>query len=119
MPRNEELLATAGDWFYESCHCIVSLGNNGVAFTYECELCGNKNLRFIHTLGHWGPDGEADGRQIQVGIECASSLVGSGDEDVARLAENEVKRKERWRVRYRRPGRCVTTIDDLVERGKL
>jgi hypothetical protein len=34
--------------------------------TYECLVCGNNNLRFIHTLEHL-----TDKRQIQVGIECA------------------------------------------------
>jgi hypothetical protein len=58
-----------------------------------------------------------DGRQIDVGIECARVLM--EDYEVPSLAENETKGKERWRVRYRTPGRCSTTVDDLEDRGKL
>lgn len=44
-------------------------------------------------------------------------MKGSG---VPALAGDETKRKERWlRKKYRTPGRCSTTIDDLIERGKL
>jgi len=58
-----------------------------------------------------------DKRQMQVGIECARILM---DSDVPRLAENETKRKERWRREvYLKPGRCWTTIEDLKDEGKL
>ena len=84
-----------------------------MSFTYECTACGNTNLRFIHTL-----ENQEDKRQIAVGIECARILL-EGSE-IPALAENETKRKERWRrEKYRTPGRCSTTIDDLFERGKL
>lgn len=106
------LATTAGQWEYIGCHCLVDFGSRGVIFTYECEACSNHNLRFIHTLEQEG------GRQIQVGIECARALMEGSD--IPALAENETKRKERWRrEKYRTPGRCSTTIDDLIERGKL
>jgi hypothetical protein len=101
-----------GQWKYVCCHCIVNSGTHGVDFTYSCTACDNTNLRFIHTLEH-----REDGRQIEVGIECARKLMNRSS--VPRLAENETKRKERWRVKYRNPGRCISTIADLEDRGKL
>jgi hypothetical protein len=105
---------TPGEWRYLSCECLITIGQNIlVLITYECQQCGNTNLRFIHTLEHL-----EDKRQIRVGIECAGDLI--EDYELPRLAENETKRKERWRrEKYRTPGRCVTTIDNLIERGKL
>jgi hypothetical protein len=59
-------------------------------------------------------------QQIQVGIECAALLVSPDDSHIPRLAENEVRRKERWRREvYHKPGRCTTTVEDLENRGKL
>lgn len=110
-----ELAATAGQWEYICCRCIVKFDRaSGVtsSFTYECAVCGNANLRFIHTLEHRG-----DKRQISVGIECARALMNGSD--IPALAENETKRKERWRQNYGRPGRCSTDIVDLENRGKL
>lgn len=109
-----ELEATAGQWLYLSCSCYVRLPSTiRVVITWECEACGNTNLVFIHTLEH-----EQTEKQIQVGIECARILA--DDREVPQLAENETKRKERWRrERYRTPGRCVTTLDDLEARGKI
>ena len=111
-----EWAATAGDWLYVSCHTLVKFPNcGGVTVTGpECGACGNTNLRFIHTLEH-----EETKRQISVGIECARTLLGISDWEIPGLAENETKRKERWRREFRRPGRCVTTVDDLEEKGKL
>jgi hypothetical protein len=81
--------------------------------TRWCDACGNTNLRFIHTL-----QSTKDGKLIGVGIECARLLMEGSEIPV--LAENETKRKERWRREvYFRPGRCVTTFEDLIERGKL
>ncbi len=109
-----ELSATLGAWAYLDCHCLVEIRGSGVSgITYQCEACGTTSLRFVHTL-----ENLTDARQIQVGIECARVLMGGSE--IPRLAENETKRKERWRRdTFRRPGRCVTTIDDLIERGKL
>jgi hypothetical protein len=102
-------------WEYLCCHCIVKFDRpSGVtcSFTYECAVCGNTNLRFIHTLEH-----REDKRQIEVGIECARALMNGSE--IPALAENETKRKESWRRRYRTPGRCSTDIVDLEKRGKL
>lgn len=108
-----ELEATAGQWVYVSCHCMVNLGS-GIAFSRECDACHNKNIRYMHTLRH-----EDDGRFLEVGIECARTLVDESDAEIPRLAENETKRKETWRIHYHRPGRCITTVDNLISRGKL
>jgi len=126
MPRDEQLLKTAGDWLYVSCHVLVELGPPGVTRTSEggvCQLCGNNNVKFIHTLEYL-PHIEqqkpaAEVRSIQLGIDCAQLLVGADDAHIPVLAENETHRKRKWRIHYRRPGRCVTTVDDLDARGKL
>ena len=103
-----------GQWEYLSCYCLVRIACGLVVdITHECAACGSTNLRFFHTL-----ENVDDHRQIEVGIECARALI--EDWEIPALAENETKRKERWRREvYRTPGRCVTTIDDLIERGKL
>jgi hypothetical protein len=106
-----ELAATVGQWEYICCHCIVITGRVGVSFTYKCDACGNTNLRFIHTL-----ENLKNKMQIDVGVSCALVLM---DSEIPALAENETKRKEGWRITYRKPGRCYTTIDDLLNRGKL
>jgi hypothetical protein len=124
MPRNEELIKTAGDWLYVSCSCIVEWRTQGVTVTHEggiCQLCGNNNVLFVHTL-EYIPDldeGKPYPRQIGVGIDCARLLVDADSEHIPTLAENETKRKKKWRLHYRRPGRCSTTVDDLDARGKL
>jgi hypothetical protein len=113
---NSELAVTAGQWNYVCCYCIIQINTgSGVASTGpDCDLCHNTNLRFVHVLEH-----EEDGRQIQVGIECARTLLDPSDWEIPRLAESETQRKERWRIHYRKPGRCVTTFRHLEERGKL
>lgn len=111
-----EWAATIGDWLYVSCHTIVKFpgGTGATRKGQSCEACCNTNLRFIHTLEHLD-----DGRQLTVGIECARILLGGDEWEVPGLAENEVRRKERWRIHYRRPGRCSADIQDLMNRGKL
>jgi hypothetical protein len=112
-----EIAETAGRWAYICCECIVKIHTGGgvtCSAVPECMACGNTNMRYEHTLENMD-----DGRQIQVGIDCARALVASEDADLPRLAENETKRKERWRVRYRNAGRCVTSVLHLEERGKL
>lgn len=113
---SREFETTAGQWNYVCCYCIVKINTgSGVSATGpECAVCHNTNLRFVHILEH-----EKDGRQIQVGIECARTLLDASDYEIPALAENECKRKERWRIHYSNPGRCVTTVDDLLEKGKL
>jgi hypothetical protein len=130
VPKNEQLAKTAGDWIYSYCHCFVDLHPGrqpGVRVTREggvCALCGNNNVRFVHTLEYL-PDidqqkPDAEVRRIDVGIDCARELLGPDDWELPGLAENETKRKERWRrVKFHTPGRCVTTVEDLEERGKL
>jgi hypothetical protein len=45
--------------------------------------------------------------------------VSPGDSRIPRLAENETKRKERWRKHYQKPGRVTTDVEDLEVRGKV
>src|SRR6266496_2051909 len=97
-----ELAATVGQWTYIWCETLVKLPSRGGVYTScgpECHACGNTNLRFEHILEH-----VESGRQIVVGLECACVLL--DDDALPRLAENEVKRKERWRLLYKKPGRC-------------
>ncbi len=103
----------AGEWTYLCCETYIR-GSSGlrVAFNRQCARCQTKNLRFIHVLEH------KDGHQIHVGIECAGVLIRNFE--LPRLAENETKRKAEWREqKYKTPGRCFTTPEQLVERGKL
>ena len=66
-----ELAATIGQWLYLDCHCIVDMGGRaGNQFIYECDACGNKNLRFIHALENC-----ENHLRIDVGIECARVLL--------------------------------------------
>jgi hypothetical protein len=111
-----ELAATVGRWAYLSCECFIQIGGGIIStLSYECAACRNTNLRFIHTLENMDT-----GQQILVGIECAALLVGLDEDHIPRLAENETKRKERWRrEKYHTPGRCSTTVEDLENRGKL
>jgi hypothetical protein len=57
--------------------------------------------------------------QPRVGVDCAAKLLSSEESEIPRLAENETKRKESWRVRYQNFGECRTTEDNLIERGIL
>src|SRR5690242_20020080 len=108
-----ELEKTIGDWSYVRCEVWVHTGKGvSVDITKECQACGNTNLRFEHILEH-----EEDKRVISVGIECAGDLL--EDWEIPRLAENETRRKERWRIHYSRPGLCFTTYADLEEKGKV
>jgi len=127
MPKDEKLLTTAGEWLYVSCRVLVILRTTGgTTLTQEggiCQLCGNNNVRFVHTLEYL-PDvdaGKSDGdvRRVEVGLDCAQILVGPEDSHIPVAAENETHRKRKWRLHYRRPGVCTTTLDDLDTRGKL
>jgi hypothetical protein len=111
-----EFANTIGQWTYICCYCLVQIETGSGVHTTgpQCAACQNTNLRFVHVLEHM-----EDSRQIEVGIECARMLVDRADSKIPRLAENETKRKEMWRVRYRKVGRCVTTVSHLIERGKL
>jgi hypothetical protein len=108
-----DLPLAVGQWTYICCYCTVKIASGvSTGITHECALCHNTNLRFIHVL-----ENLADQAQIEVGIECARVLMRGSK--IPMLAENETKRKERWRIHYRKPGHCVTTVDGLIERGKL
>ena len=110
-----ELAATVGQWGYLCCECDVIIGSGvSVSITRDCEACGNTNLRFYHTL-----ENIHDHRLIEVGVECARALLSPDEWEIPGLAENEVKRKERWRIHYRKQGRCYASIEDLEKRGVL
>ena len=63
---------------------------------------------FIHTA-----ENMETGETFFVGQDCATALVSAEEHELPRLAENEVKRKERWRVFYKKPGRCIVTTENL------
>ena len=108
---------TEGKWEYVQ--CSVGVGEN--AKLRDCQMCGNRNRRFAHTLLYPKELGRIRGtyeNHIFVGVKCASILI-NGDPAIPRLAENETARKERWRVRYQNFGECRTTVEDLINRGKL
>jgi hypothetical protein len=108
-----ELEKTIGNWTYVRCEVWVHTGTSlSVSITKQCEACGTTNIRFMHILEH-----EEDKRVICVGIECAGDLL--EDWELPRLAENETKRKERWRIHYGNPGRCFTTYADLEAKGRV
>jgi len=108
-----EMEATVGQWEYIHCSCMIE-GPGFADFPVKCQACGFPTVRYTHTLKN-----QNSGRELYVGVDCATILVG-GFDDIPTLAENETKRKERWRRdRFDRPGVCKTTIDDLIERGKL
>lgn len=128
MPKDVQLLSTAGDWLYVSCRVMVMLKTRGGGSTHTqeggiCQLCGNNNVQFIHTLEYLPdidagkPDDEV--QRVDVGLDCAQILAGADDEYVPVRAENETRRKRKWRLHYRRPGMCITTPEDLVGRGRL
>ena len=108
-----EMGATAGQWTHVWCECQVQITSAIIVqFTYQCAACGNSNLRFIHVL-----ERVETKEQVWVGIECAGVLL--NDFELPRLAENEVKRKERWRQRFRKPGKCIAGLLELESRGKI
>lgn len=114
------IAGTEGKWRYIECSTTVG-GVVNSSNTRGCQVCGNKNWRFCHTLVYPKKLGRIPGtfeNYIFVGVECAGLLI-DGDPDIPRLAENETARKERWRIRYGTSGTCRTTIDNLIERGKL
>ena len=101
-----------GQWLYARCYCNVTEGVwDWTYYGYKCSACGNKNLRFLHVLRH-----VETRKEITVGIECARRLVFPEERELPQLAENETARKERWRLRYKNYGLCVTTYEEL--RGK-
>ncbi len=109
----DEFLKHIGKCMYESCWCMVGSAV-GRGMIQTCEACGGHNLRFIHTA-----ENMETGETFYVGQDCATVLVSAEEHELPRLAENEVKRKERWRVFYKKPGRCIVTTEDLEARGKL
>jgi len=82
-----EFAATIGQWNYVRCECLVDMRTTGgiVDFKYECQACGNTNLRFIHTLQHT----EDEKRSISVGLECARVLM--EDDDVSQRTKQSEK----------------------------
>jgi hypothetical protein len=111
-----KITGTEGKWKYQE--CAVTVGDSDL--NGRCLMCGSA-MRFAHTLIYPKELGHVRGtyeNYIWVGVDCAAILI-DDNPDIPRLAENETKRKEDWRIRYGNTGRCKTTIDDLIERGKL
>lgn len=115
-----DIKGTEGKWHYLS--CSVEVGSEvDASRTRGCQVCGNKNYRYSHTLEYPKELGRIPGtfeNHIFVGVECAAILI-DDDPAIPRLAEAETQRKERWRIHYGNPGTCRTTIENLIERGKL
>lgn len=113
------IAGTEGKWEYKLCRTSV-----GSAVTGEkrCDLC-NAPMRFTHTVYLPRELGRVQGacyNNLFVGVDCAARLIAPEDADLPRLAENETARKERWRRDvFGTPGSCKTTVDDLIEKGKL
>jgi len=112
-----DVSSTEGKWEYLDCRVQVGRIDRRV----PCQLCGTP-MRYEHMLTYPSELGTVRGttyNRIFVGVECAVKLLSPDQEEIPRLAENETKRKEQWRIRYQNPGVCRTTIDDLIDKGKL
>ena len=117
--RRKVIAGTEGGWVYSRCETIVgSRTDEG----RRCMLCHTR-VRFSHVVTYPKEIRRFPGiveNQLGVGIECAVKLLPPDQADIPRLAENETARKERWRRDvFGTPGTCKTTIDDLIEKGKL
>lgn len=112
-----DVSGTEGKWEYKKC----SVDAGGRLLDKRCDLCGAP-MRYQHVLFYPTELGHIRGatyNHIYVGVECAEKLLPADDCDIPRLAENETKRKEGWRISYQNFGECRTTVDNLIERGKL
>lgn len=87
---NPELASTVGLWGYIGCHRVENVSANGVHIAHDCGACGNRDLRFVHTL--YQPDDLELGR-LEVCIECARILIGDVEWDIPGDAENELRGK--------------------------
>jgi hypothetical protein len=112
-----DVSGTEGKWEYK--YCRVSVGKT--ALSGKCQLCG-ASMRYTHALFYPTELGYIKGlmyNHIFVGVDCAEKLLPADECDIPRLAENETKRKVGWRIHYENFGECKTTVDNLVEKGKL
>lgn len=112
-----ELEATVGKWKYK--YCSVTVGDS--ALSRGCQVCG-RHTRYGHTLLYPKELGRVAGtfeNYLFAGVDCAAKLLPSEHSEIPRLAENETKRKEGWRIHYENFGECITTVDNLIERGIL
>ena len=117
--RCKVITGTEGGWMYLRCMTVLGSRTDDGG---RCMLC-NAPMRFGHEVTYpkemWRFPGIVE-NQLRVGVDCAVKLISPDQADIPRLAENETARKERWRRDvFGTPGLCKTTIDDLVERGKL
>lgn len=112
-----DLKGTEGNWTYKT--CTVNVGDPDL--NARCQLC-RAPMRFSHALFYPTELGRIRGatyNHIYVGVDCATKLLVADEYEIPRLAENETKRKENWRIRYKNYGVCRTTIDNLIDRGIL
>jgi hypothetical protein len=114
-----EIAGTEGKWEYKMCQTNVG---STVTGEKRCDLC-NAPMRFTHTVflpREIRRIPSACYNNIFVGVDCAARLIVPEDATIPRLAENETARKERWRRDvFGVPGTCKTTVDNLIEKGKL
>jgi hypothetical protein len=117
--RRKVIAGTESGWEYQRCATAVGSRTDEGRL---CMLC-NAPMRFGHVVTYPKELKRFPGiveNQLSVGVECAIKLIPSDQADIPRLAENETARKERWRRDvFGTPGICKTTIDDLIEKGKL
>lgn len=118
--RRKVTAGTEGGWTYH--HCETEVGSRIDDSYRACMLCSTR-VRFSHVVSYPKEIKRFPGiveNQLGVGIECAVKLIHPDQADIPRLAEQETARKERWRRDvYGTPGICKTTIEDLIEKGKL
>lgn len=118
--RRKVIAGTEGGWIYHWCETEV--GSRTDDARHACMLCSTR-MRFGHVVSYPKEQKRFPGiveNQLSVGIECAVKLLPPDQADIPRLAEQETARKERWRRDvYGTPGICKTTIDDLIDKGKL
>jgi hypothetical protein len=117
--RRKAIAGTEGGWVYQRCKTVVGSRTDDGG---RCMLC-NAPMRFGHEVTYPKELKRFPGiveNQLSVGAECAAKLIPPDQADIPRLAENETARKERWRRDvFGTPGICKTTVDDLIEKGKL
>ncbi|MGO9335941.1 MAG: hypothetical protein ACLPY1_00375 [Terracidiphilus sp.] len=117
--RRKAIVGTEGGWVYQRCETTVG---SRTGEGRRCMLC-NAPMRFGHTVTYPKELRRFPGifeNQLSVGVDCAVKLIPPDEAGIPRLAENETARKERWRRDvFGTPGTCKTTVDDLIEKGKL
>ena len=87
----QEWNAPLDDW---DCMCVSDTNDDGAsAYDSTCELCGCKNVRFIHEMYH-----EDYFERVYVGCICAGIM--EGDIIAARERERQVKNRSKRKANF-------------------